>query len=422
MFDISFNELTIIIAILAIIISYYGIISKKPRVFFKIDPIYKNGRWHLNLIVLNCGDKPAFKIKIRTTSNLEKYIYEDLEWAKSMQDSFSNESNDKFRNILIREIKEFSRKRQSKKYYKDIENFNNYEKIRKESLSDLESCFSQTIQFISGGDMSSIYIGSLSKGSGSSNYGYLKTGFNVNANIEFYEEFRLEFFINFLMKLTFLSFFYCYVFSINIMNFYGIYPKIYEDSQFNKLKDKMMFINFFDFFKLDVKNGNILIKHNYDYSSKIDESYQYKEVDTEIVDEIRDVAKEIKLNNSDLFFKSHLYLVWESLLTDAELLIFDLYKMKYLNNYRNYISLYSILYDEECPEDIKLNNSFKEKYIKFIHIMYISNLLNLENKSNIEIIAFDYKEKGIVFDCFNGIYSSINRQRENYRFIKLIKN
>ena len=413
MVDISFNELTIIMAILAIIISYYGITSKKPRVFFKLDPVYENSKWHVNLSVFNCGDKPAFNIKIRTNSCLENFIYED-KGLLNLKKKLNESKQSKFRDGLIKDIKSFIKVESvSRRYYRNLRTLEESEKIKRQSMVDLDECFSQTIQFISGNDGSSIYMGEKENDSIFGKHGYLKSGLEIKANVMFDEEFRLDFFVKHFLKINILTFFYFYIFLID-----KLYKEKYIFLDFEKLKNQFMTFSVFGFVKLDLNNGRFFINHNYEYTSKGSESYQYKAEDNELVGHIEKISKAINISNLDLFFKSHLYLVWEDLLTDSELLIFNSYKIKYLNDYSNYISLYSIIYEQECPEDIKNNESFKEKYITLIYIMYKSKLMSFENRADIELIAFDYGNKGIYFDCFMDIYSSIDKQKKKYGLIE----
>lgn len=400
-------------AVLAIIISYYGITSKKPRVFFKLDPVYENSTWNLNVSVFNCGDKPAFNIKIRTNICLENLIYED-KGLLNLKKELSESKQFKFREGIIKDIKSFNKAESvSRRYYRNLRTFYECEKIKKQSMVDLEQCFSQTIQFISGNDESSIYMGRLANDSIFGKHGYLKSGLHIKANVMFDEEFRLDFFVRHFLKMTILTFFYFYMFLIETF-----YKEKYIFLDFEKLKNQFMTVSVFGFFKLDLNNGRFFINHDYEYSSKGSESYQYKAEDNELVGQIEEISKAIKISNLDIFFKSHLYLVWEDLLTDSELFIINSYKIKYLNDYSSYISLYSIIYEKECPEDIKNNESFKEKYITLIHIMYKSKVLSFENRSDIELIAFDYGNKGIYFDCFMDIYSSIDKQKKKYGLIE----
>jgi hypothetical protein len=413
MVDISFNELTIIMAILAIIISYYGITSKKPRVFFKLDPVYDNNKWHLNLSVFNCGDKPAFNIKIRTNNCLENFIYKDR-GLLNLKKKLSESKQSKFRDGLIKDIKSFNKVESvSRRYYRNLRTIEESEKVFKQSMVDLEECFSQTIQFISGNDESSIYMGEKANDSIFGKHGYLKSGLQIKANVMFDEEFRLDFFVKHFLKINILAFFYFYMFLIEIF-----YKEKYIFLDSENLKNKFMTFSILGFVQLDLNNGRFFINHNYEYSSKGSESYQYKAEDNEIVGQIEEISKSIKISNLDIFFKSHLYLVWEDLLTDSELLLLNSYKIKYLNDYSNYISLYSIIYEKECPENIKNNELFKEKYITLIYIIYKSKVLSIENKSDIELIAFDYGNKGIYFDCFMDIYSSIDKQKKKYGLVE----
>lgn len=390
--------LTIVIAIIAILFSYYSVISKKPRIFLKIVPAFKdNFGVHLNLQVSNAGDKPAFDVKLTLKDHPEIFIH-DIFYSASQEKKIEenimiNKQLDLFKNKKIEELTE-------------VEKFNlrnllgngkdNYYLRRGRTKQNLEKCFGHIINFISSGDSETLFMG-ISKNSSD----FLKEKFKMNVNISFYEELKIDFFSKQILKLIFnildrISILMIIMHSLLIclLYFLNIYPiNIYFNINY---KEKIIKTLLNNNIKIDIKNSRVIINYNYEYFVEFDINYPVKASYSNIEKKIDVLCEHLENEKKYLFFNSQIYKNWELSLTKDEMKIILHYKNIYGHYYDKYINLYGLMYEDNCDEMIKNKKGFKEKYKKLIMLIYDSGLLSTEQRKSIQYFNAVYKDKGVL--------------------------
>lgn len=270
---------TVIISVSAIIIAYLSLISKKPRIYFKYDSIYKkNTNSHLlNLCILNCGDKPAFDIKITPNNDIENHIDTNIKTIE-----------EKFRNLY--------------------------------NLISYDDCFKHITKIISGGSNNVIYIGEIGEKKGN-----IKNDFKIDAEILFYEEFIL--YKNIHIFLCFFDYVIVKLMRFKITKYLNCLTDNSIDIESIKILGINSLINLFSYC------------HNYKYSKikKIHTyNYEYSFNDMNIA---QAVQKDNFYNNCKVLFDDHLYKIWENTLTSSERKIFYKHKLNYMYDIEKYISL-----------------------------------------------------------------------------------
>lgn len=397
--------LTVLISIIAVLLSYFGVISKKPRVFFKITPVFKDEYVFLNLHIENCGDKPAFNIEIQLKEDFSDLInlYDKEEFLNKQDNIIKKEnempkSNDPLFNFKFIEID----------YMKDdLEQYITREHISKNNLSN---CFNNSIKFLSGGDKQRIFMGVVSD-----KKGFLKKNFEINAKISFQEDLKLTFFtknclkfiitiffsttklfnrINKLLRLMIKPFKLFEWVILNFLHIFDIYTGInyYLFKLIGKIKND--FMKFFKLFYLDLENDRILVYHEYNDFVKNKDTYPAEAVDSDLDEKLNLICEYINVKTKNLFFNDILYKTWEVKLTKDELKIMNNYRFLYGNGYKQYIDLFGRLYEEHCDEVIKNKNSFKKKYTSLILAMHNSGMLSEREKMQIKSIY--YKHQNII--------------------------
>lgn len=372
--------LTILIAIIAILISYYGVISKRPRVFFKILPVFIDEDTSLNLKVTNCGDKPAFDVKIILEDNVEKFmdLYTEEEYRSKIKELDS---------LIFKGTREDAKIR----YTSAVNLLNELEKYR--NLRDMtkhvfSSSFNQTIKFISGGDDEIIALGKTSIEKGS-----LKYEFEIHSKISFNDEFKLDFitkriliFFLYIFKFLLNFFYFMYSILISFLHHFGLYPIISYIIDFIFIYK--WFINFLDKnnISIDLANSRIIVNYKYDYDLKFRLPSKSKSPYSESEKKLDAIYGYIDSKNKDFFINST-YQIWERKLTKDELNIMTKYRIFYGCDYDKYIDIYDRLYDSDCDEYINKKNTFKKKYEDFIQLMYNSDCITEDQRNKISTIT-----------------------------------
>lgn len=336
-----FDVFTIILSVFALSIAYLSLVSKKPRIYFKLTYIhnYNTDGCLMNINIVNCGDKPAFNIIIipKFFDNDEKF---DIEISKYINPCNENSEAKKKKN---------------------------------KNLKAYDECFLNKTRFISGNSELSKYIGHSSKDEGDFN-----KDFKVTADIYFEEEFIIfkpfntilckidavlkkrivNNVLNFL-TLSFLlitpsnsSILLIVILSITLI-LYNAVKKEIEEKGINYI---------FSYFDCELqKNDNKIIKvHEY--------AYEYAFADTFILTAIP--YDNIK-NNCQILFNDPLYRVWENSLTRDELKQFNKYRLEFKYDPTGYIELINKI-------DRTKKNIFYKKYVVFLGIMLELNFLDYE--------------------------------------------
>lgn len=380
--DSYFNWLTGILAIIAIVVSLYGVFSKKPRIFFKIVPVYNDDIVDFNINITNCGDKPAFDINITVDDKIENYIntYNEQELIDIEERIESLKENIKHNECLFID------------YSIEKEDLDNYMKKKEFTKNHLFSCFNYDIKFLSGNETEVRFLGRKSE-----DKGFLKLDCTINANISFYEELKFGFISNSLFMIILSVVFFSYSFLFNIFCLFGFYSScFYSIYYYVTMLDNSMFLvsKGKGKWKIDMNNNKIVIQHV--YKDKIiikSKNYPYKAVDNGIEKKLETLCDYVESKNETLFFDSEIYNIWESSLTRTELSIIDEYRLSYVHDYKKYVLLYKRLFREDCDDFINNNIQFKNKYEKLMIIMAKSNLIPSNYKKEIIQINNNYVYK-----------------------------
>lgn len=389
--------LTIVIAIIAILFSYYAVISKKPRIFLKIVPAFKdNVGVHLNLKISNSGDKPAFDIKLTLNNDIENFISDG--YIVDKEERLKRSEKNSMIDEMLKDLRKNIGRTSEVNKFKLMELLGKRDDffILKKTEENFIKCFGNNINFISGGESENLFLGI-----SSFNKGFLRTKFKINVSISFYEELKIDFFSKQFLK-TFFSFLdICSKFSIMIQKIiigYLYFLRIYFINSYFKIDCRQTIVNFLldKQIRIDINNSRIIINYNYNYIVNFDSDYPVEASYSSIEKKIDILCNYIYDEKKYLFFNSEIYKNWESTLTKDELKIMSSYKIIYGHNYDKYIELYSIMYEDNCDEKIKNKIGFKEKYKKFMILLYKSELLSIEQTRNFNFANAVYKDKGVL--------------------------
>jgi hypothetical protein len=347
---------TIIISVFAITIAYLSLVSKKPRIYFKFTSVYnKNKNSHsINLNIVNCGDKPAFNIKIEP-----KNI--NINMTENMNNSDDLDENDA----------------------RPFVNANAY-----------YYCINHVTKFVSGNSETSLYIGEISENAGDFN-----KKFKIDAIISFEEEFVIFkilntalFAIDYLIKKGALLIFsyFClfllikisslnnhlglilYMISFSPLNIYHVYlknSKINNELEINGINYLLKNLGC----KYENFSNKIKKEHEYEYE------YEFKNMYVPIA-----VDEDNYCNNCKVLFDDPLYKIWEKSLTKDELNQFNKYRLEFMYDIKKYI------------EGIKKIDKYKKyglykKYLVLLDIILNLNFVDYRLEKKLKEILNEYK-------------------------------
>lgn len=223
------------------------------------------------------------------------------------------------------------------------------------NLKSFVNCFKHTTKFLTGGDKEILYIGEISNLNGN-----ITEDFKIKATITFHEEF--------------------------IAN--KVISKLITSVDFLFLNTIISSILFFA--NIQYLGTNILLKsinYNYDMSyNKLQKKHKYiYEYSFSNIYNVKAIEKKYQYNNAEDLFSRHIYKVWESSLTKDELKYFTKYKLEYMYDLEKYINLIKLIDKNKKP-------IFWKKYISFLKIMDITEVLDYEKKEILKKIMDDNNE------------------------------